>query len=175
MIFCTFFKSVFVWHSGLLVYNVIFTVRPNRPDTLCWRCCDRMTNVFLSCDKNLHCCIIILSFTLNMKFRNWKWPVSASGGTWVHWNPRERVSAGCACQMEYTNRLISSMVHDLFYRNIHHFIRQILFPELAPVLHKYDKMVRVGHSFKTYYLPFLDLSLLFLFARLFWNNQSNLS
>jgi hypothetical protein len=36
-------------------------------------------------------------------------------------------------------------------------------------------MVRVGHSFKTYYLPFLDLSLLFLFARLFWNNQSNLS
>jgi hypothetical protein len=66
--------------------------------------------------------------------------------------------------MEYTNRLISS--HDLFYRNIHHFIRQILF-ELAPVLHKYDKMVRVGHSFKTYYLPFLDLSLLFLFARLF--------
>ena len=75
-----FFKSVFVWHSGLLVYNVIFTVRPNRPDTLCWRCCHRMTNVFLSCDKNLHCCIIILSFTLNMKFRNWKWPVSASRG-----------------------------------------------------------------------------------------------
>lgn len=26
MIFCTFFKSVFVWHSGLLVYDVIFIV-----------------------------------------------------------------------------------------------------------------------------------------------------